>query len=56
MYEKELLNNQIKIGEIMKTGFKQPAETLAKQARKNGIIQKCIDNLENFTYNDGTKG
>lgn len=30
MYEKELLNNQIKIGEIMKTGFKQPAETLAK--------------------------
>ena len=30
MYEKELLNHQIKLGEIMKAGIKQPQDTLKK--------------------------
>ena len=42
MYEKELLNNQVKIGDIMKLGFKQPAETLTK-------LQELLKDTEKYS-------
>lgn len=48
MYEKELLNNQLQIGQIMKTGFKQPAETLSK-------LQELLKNTEKYSEADSAE-